>query len=119
MSTHNYISSRLTRATRWTSDDGHAVASVENIGNGSDNYAWQLTLRDETVASGEDLRCPCGSSVDALASLASFIDAWSEALGYESSDNRDIFPMTARDWAEEYAEEFAMWTYDYENSDES
>ena len=57
--------------------------------------------------------------LDVLATLASFMGAWSEAhrYGTPQSENRDLFPVICEPWLVA-VEEFELWGYEHENPED-
>lgn len=123
------MSSQLT----WTSSDRMAEATVEIYNrddiDGSITFQYWLylensdptCLRPKCVAYGFDLKGPITDGlVDALRSLASFLDAWEEATAWgERTGQRpeiaDLFPTSALEWTpwiEEFAESMTNWEED-------
>jgi hypothetical protein len=114
----------------WESHDKRARAEVTDTAEvnseGRAVYHYRLILCGQEVDKGKDL---CGpvlgpepSETEMLCTLASFVNAWAEALSYRAhypnqkpSENLDLFPTTdeCAAWAY-YAEEFSLWAMDTE-----
>jgi hypothetical protein len=112
----------------WTSDDGAYEARVRY----SDTtgvlpydrralWRWELFWPGGQLASDDAGRISTPTMVetdplDVLATLASFLGAWTEALDspYETSENRDLFPRDAFEFIPAI-EDFNHWGYDHEN----
>lgn len=113
-----------TQRAVWTSADGLATAAVtlssQTDDRGARGWAYELSVSvPEGVGFHYTFAKPAEliytpmmpTAVEVLATLASFVGAWSEALGASYSDNADMFPVACISFADGYAEEFACDTY--------
>lgn len=100
---------------------GDALISIEHTGRtdnrGAGVWTWYIDLAGVEY-SGSDLS-GWGDYRDVIATLLSFLSAFSEAVRYSrglrESDNLRLFPEGLRDWAEAHGDEFCMIAYDVEN----
>lgn len=101
------------RVTMGLSDDTQGVFVTPS---------WMLT-HGRTVMEGTDLHSGAQYEVDEwnmLGTLGSFLSAWDEALEYERSDNRYLFPEEAAEVLAPYLEDLCLdlMAYDRENEEE-
>ena len=82
-------------------DNGLAISVTPDRQVFGERWSYQWRILDSTageeIATGSDLETPFYDPIGALASLASFLDAWCEAQSYPNSENRDLFPASILD----------------------
>jgi hypothetical protein len=98
-----------TQSARWTHDDTRYSAMVSLTSHtdaehpGKRGWAYELRFPSELNPEGVIVSHSFASPdqliyswdrdpLDVLHTLAVFVDAWREAIGHSSSDNRDMFP---------------------------
>lgn len=102
----------------WISDDEEVRVIVEHTGRNDEyrnTYEWRVMMGRRNIGNGADIKSGVGApvdTVDALKAFSSFLEAWTEALRYGGeSENRDLFPMSMEQFADDYHTELYMDTH--------
>ena len=95
---------------------GTTLVSVQHVCG--HQFRWSIDFEDGSEHSGDDLRCGAmgADECEMLGTLLSFLEAAGEAYGYtlrtgRRSDNYDLFPLGAMEWAYVNSDELSMARY--------